>query len=574
MSWAHYILQVNIYLVVFYGFYKLLLDKETYFILNRIYLVAAGALSLAIPFLRFEWFTTQPAAQTVYTGVDQLNMLVVAVAEPATEKLSLGNLIVIIYLIGIAVFSIRFILQLFSVRNLFRQAGKGTAFSFFSKKMVDEQLPGFETIHKHEEIHIRQLHSLDVVFFEILGIITWFNPVTYLYKKTVKNIHEFLADEEAAKFQGDKEEYAMLLLSTAFGVAPSTLTNNFYAKSLIKKRIYMLHKQRSAKTAILKYGLFVPLFAVTLLMSSATIRNNEKIQQVADEIPLDMVKETVEKTIIAPVTKAVGVSVPNAAKAKKIAAAHTSSADWSDFYRFIGKYVRYPLQAMQNSVEGNSQVKFSIRNGEIEGLGIIGKPIGTGCDAEVMSKLLAYKDYNTKPDGNYMFVVSFRLEPSKLPRDQGATLTLDGYTLLDKVVIMGYAPDDKGNAKPIPLNEVNIRTGTAPQNNDEKVYDFTTLEQHPTFQGGMDKFYKFLGENVRYPAYALEHKIQGKVFLSFIVEVDGSLSNIKVDRKLGGGTDEEAIRVLELSPKWIPGVQNGKIVRVKYNIPIGFSLSK
>lgn len=109
---------------------------------------------------------------------------------------------------------------------------------------------------------------------------------------------------------------------------------------------------------------------------------------------------------------------------------------------------------------------------------------------------------------------------------------------------------------------------------DTKVYEFTSLETQPTFPGGMEKFYSYLKKAVRYPPMAQENNIQGKVFLSFVVEKDGSLTDIKVDRKLGGGTDEEAVRVLKASPKWIPGVQNGKKVRVKYNIPISFTLSQ
>lgn len=109
---------------------------------------------------------------------------------------------------------------------------------------------------------------------------------------------------------------------------------------------------------------------------------------------------------------------------------------------------------------------------------------------------------------------------------------------------------------------------------DTKVYDFTSLEQHPTYPGGMEKFYEYLSKAVRYPQMAQENNIQGKVFLSFVVEKDGSLTDIKVDRKLGGGTDEEAVRVLKASRKWIPGIQNGKKVRVKYNIPISFTLQQ
>ncbi|WP_316813437.1 TonB family protein [Pedobacter heparinus] len=108
---------------------------------------------------------------------------------------------------------------------------------------------------------------------------------------------------------------------------------------------------------------------------------------------------------------------------------------------------------------------------------------------------------------------------------------------------------------------------------DTKVYDFVSIETQPGFPGGMDKFYAYLKKAVRYPAMAQENNIQGKVFLSFVVEKNGDLTDIKVERKLGGGTDEEAIRVLKASPRWTPGIQNGKPVRVKYNIPISFTLS-
>ncbi|MDR6781662.1 protein TonB [Pedobacter africanus] len=109
---------------------------------------------------------------------------------------------------------------------------------------------------------------------------------------------------------------------------------------------------------------------------------------------------------------------------------------------------------------------------------------------------------------------------------------------------------------------------------DDVYPDFRALEVQPDFPGGMDKFYKYLSKAIRYPAAAQEATIQGKVFLSFIIEKNGTLTDIKVERKLGYGTDEEAIRVLTASPKWMPGIQNGRAVRVKYNIPINFSLAQ
>lgn len=108
---------------------------------------------------------------------------------------------------------------------------------------------------------------------------------------------------------------------------------------------------------------------------------------------------------------------------------------------------------------------------------------------------------------------------------------------------------------------------------DTRVYEFNSLETLPEFPGGMPKFYTYLQKNIRYPEDAKLINIQGKVFISFVVEKNGLLTDIKVDRKLGGGLDEEAVRVLKASPRWIPGIQNGKPVRVQFTIPINFSLS-
>ena len=119
--------------------------------------------------------------------------------------------------------------------------------------------------------------------------------------------------------------------------------------------------------------------------------------------------------------------------------------------------------------------------------------------------------------------------------------------------------------------------GTGPKQGqvveDSRVYEFNSLEVLPSFPGGMAKFYQYLQRSIQYPEAARMNNIQGKVFLSFIIEKNGKLTDIKVDHYVGGGLDEEAIRVLKLSPKWNPGIQNGLPVRVKYNLPINFSLS-
>ncbi|WP_316816961.1 TonB family protein [Pedobacter nyackensis] len=554
MSIAHYLLQVNIYLVVFYGFYKLLLDKETYFTLNRIYLVSAGVLSLAIPFLRFEWFTKQEAIQPVYISVGQL-MGQVSIVQEAPSSLNAGNFIVLVYITGILFFSVRLIAQLIAVNRKLKQKENGTAFSFFLKKRIDASLPQVDTIHKHEDTHMRQWHSMDVLFFELLSIFTWFNPIIYFYKDAIKSIHEYLADEEAAKFQGDKEQYALLLLSSAFRVPVNTLTNSFFNKSLIKKRIFMLHKQRSHKIAVLKYGLFIPLFAIALIMSSATIRSNEKIQEIADNIPLNTPVEAVTEVVkesIKPIT-------PQRSKKTEIINEEPIQplAGWEEFYTFMKKSLRYPPIAHQEKIQGTTMLKFTIAGGQLENIGIATK-LGGGCDAEAMRALASFSGYKSIQDGKYTINIDFRLEGANTPLQNEKIEPIKGYTALNKITLHAY------------FGPASASSGG---DNDEKVYDFTSLDTAPSFPGGMQKLYEYLSKTVRYPKEAQENNIQGKVFLSFIVETDGALTGIKVEKKLGSGTDEEAIRVLKESPKWNPGLVAGNAVRVKYHLPMVFSLS-
>ena len=101
---------------------------------------------------------------------------------------------------------------------------------------------------------------------------------------------------------------------------------------------------------------------------------------------------------------------------------------------------------------------------------------------------------------------------------------------------------------------------------------FTIVEEQPSFPGGEAALMEFLGKNISYPPMAKESGIQGTVFVTFVVEPDGSVSNVKTLRGIGGGCDEEAIRVVKNMPKWKPGKQRGKPVRVQFNLPIRFIL--
>lgn len=124
---------------------------------------------------------------------------------------------------------------------------------------------------------------------------------------------------------------------------------------------------------------------------------------------------------------------------------------------------------------------------------------------------------------------------------------------------------EENEYKIIPKSTINIK-------DDDYDEEFTVVEEKPLFPGGEDAKSKFFMNNLHYPDSAVKNMIEGKVFVSFVVEKDGSLSNVKVIRGIGGGCDEEAIRVIKMMPKWKPGRQKGVPVRVQMIAPILFML--
>ena len=115
----------------------------------------------------------------------------------------------------------------------------------------------------------------------------------------------------------------------------------------------------------------------------------------------------------------------------------------------------------------------------------------------------------------------------------------------------------------------------APEIVEEEVVEqeiFQIVEEMPSFPGGEAKLMEYIAKNIKYPQIARETGVQGRVFVGFVVEPDGSISNVKLLRGIGGGCDEEAMRVIKSLPKWKPGKQRGKAVRVSYQIPVFFKL--
>lgn len=141
----------------------------------------------------------------------------------------------------------------------------------------------------------------------------------------------------------------------------------------------------------------------------------------------------------------------------------------------------------------------------------------------------------------------------------------DEAEIKNELVVNAEVTDDTKN---IEITPVKIEE----EEEEEDVQIFTVVENDPEFPGGMDALYKYLRDNIKYPQLARDNNITGKVYVTFVVEKDGSIASPRVLKDIGGGCGQEAIRVVKSMPKWTPGKQRGKAVRVQFNLPVSFNL--
>ena len=569
MNWLSYLLQVNLYLILFYGFYRILLRTETFFNLNRGYLVASAALAFFIPLMQSEWvrswFVTEQISQTITTFYDPQVFYVQASKQAHT--LTLGDFMAIFYITGILLGMARFSGNLVYLGKMMKQrtAQKDVkqAFSFFNVLFVSKELKSRSTIMKHEFVHIRQLHSADVLLFELIVIFNWFNPVVYLYKSSIKHIHEFIADEVASHNEASKADYAMLLFQEQFGVRAIPLTNNFFNQSLLKLRIKMLNKERSAQTAIMKYGLIAPLFIVMIVVSSATLASKQ-LAKIGEKV-VEITDRHLEEVIVKPSKTGRGVLLKDGID---LSEALIVSPDLVDevkhlpaFNKYLQRNLKYPFEAQRKLITGISYMGFTVNNsGKILNIKTL-KENSSILSQEVVRVLQSINNINQlniiEPN-DYVISVNFGLEVNKGNGTHELfsaepILKFKDRKSLDNFVVIGYAEN----------TSIQIKRDT------NEVFD--AVEQNAEFVGGMKAFGEYLQENLKYPASARKANISGKVFTQFIVNTDGTISDVAILKSVGFGCDEEAMRVIKLA-KWTPAKQSGRVVRSRFTVPINFQL--
>ncbi len=269
-----YVIQVNLLLTLLYFGYSILLKNLTFYNLNRFYFLIGSLYAFTYPFLNVKsWF-----AEKIVVPQGVIFEYFPLVIENANPGFSLNDLFIVVIMLGSAVFLIKLLTQLASLLriHLYSKPAKWreylfrnvvfpiTPFSFFNKiylhKKQHQDLE-LNDIFKHEYVHVKGHHSIDVLLFEIVLLICWYNPFVWLMRKAVRQNLEFLTDQQVLDKGVDRQTYQYSLLHVTKQGAQVGISNQFNFKTL-KKRIMMMNKKRSSKLELSKYVFLLPILII------------------------------------------------------------------------------------------------------------------------------------------------------------------------------------------------------------------------------------------------------------------------------------------------------------------------
>lgn len=538
----NYIIQVVLFQVLFLVIYDVFLAKETFFNTNRAYLLGTLGLSFVLPAIKFSFFedlfnNTEEILlpEVVFNPEKSIQLFI----EPLQESNSISWISVLL-ISGIVVFLILFIYKLVRILNLI-SANKtikkskynliklqktSAAFSFFRYIFIGESIESnqVKNIIQHELVHVKEKHSYDLVFLEILRIVMWFNPMLFIYQKRLLTLHEFIADKMVIK-KVEKEHYVDSLLSQFFSVQKISFINQFYKKSLIKKRIAMILKKQSNRKNQLKYLLLLPLIASMLsyIACSDSFSDNSFDEQKMNLDAISFLKVDEAPTF--------------------------PGCERGDKNCFSQKVQQHFIRNFDQTLPK----KLGLSNGR--------KRIFISFTVNTEGKIVDLK--NRTPHE----VIDEEVESimSKLPRmipgESGGNKVNVRYSI--PIVIQVGDKSDSLEA----LNEI--------------VYEIeerqaVSIDKQPNFSGCKEGDKDCFSENIQQLFLAnFNNKLpkeiglesgRKRIFVSFKVDKLGAIKDIKV-RAPHKRIEEEVIRVMKQLPRIIPGENNGEKVEVNYSLP-------
>ena len=628
-----YVLQVNVGLLVFYLLYRGLLARDTFLGMRRLYWWAAWVLAFLYPLVELGvWGRTETPLQVVMADyAEAMTVVVSAVAPEEAATWSWQDGVALLWAAGASALLLRMLVQLAVVCRLARRGrkvewhgvrvlaveGDNVPFSFFRWIFVQ---PGnhsegeLEEILAHEQAHVCQWHSLDVVVSELLCCLFWFNPAVWLAKRCVRQNLEFLADRAVVHSGFDRKNYQYHLLRLSYGVNIGQIVNNFNVSPL-KKRIMMMNKKKSRHAGALKYALLLPVAGLLVLSANAEAvaetAENVVAHWTADEGPVRMTGVVVDENgkplpgvtvvikgsmlgvatdaegrfeIVSPEGKTlvftyvgrktqevafdagttdikVVMPVENVELEPFVTTAYKeepveempSGVVMPQFLAgnvqdYIARHVQYPEEALKNKVEGKVYVQFVIDTaGNVVEPKVI-RGVSPELDAEALRVI--------------------REMPAWKPGKRNGKLAGVSFILPVNFALPGSAKVDDADVESILSQAADAAEEEGAVVEQGEVYKVE--EDFPRFPEG--NVQQYIAWNLHYPEKALKDKVEGKVYVQFVIDTTGKVVEPKVIRGVSPELDAEALRVVSEMPAWKPGMQRGKPVRVSFTLPVIFKL--
>ena len=529
-----YIIQTIAFQVFFLLVYDAFLKKETFFNWNRLYLLSTAVLSIVLPFIKIDGFKDVVPQQYIINlpeifigNQPQFEANQIQIETISTQTQSAFSWDILFY-IGALIATLLLVLKITKIVRLLYKSpiskigffnivsliNSSAAFSFFNYIFLGERLSETEkeSILKHEVVHVKQKHTLDLLFFEVLRIVFWFNPLVYIYQNKIMELHEFIADASAVNHQ-NKSEYYQNLLSQVFETKNISFINPFFKQSLIKKRIVMLQKSKSSQVNLLKYALLIPMVLGMLVYTSCVQNLYSQESEIQSEVKKDQDNKLIEKT----------------------------------------KAVKNQIQ-----VQGNANEE------EDRGLNLLLKIAKqSDLDMDLVNEVQAYTSIEPKTD--LMKKISDVFEQIQA---QG-TISEEENKALKELLIL--TSDDGFND---PFFADVIKDIEVP---------FGVIEQVPVFPGCesltsnieqkdcmSNEISMFVNKNFN-TGIGKENGLVGKQRINVIFKInqEGDIVDVR-SRAPHPALESEAIRVIKMLPKMIPGKQKGQTVTVPYSLPIIF----
>ncbi|WP_155839664.1 peptidylprolyl isomerase [Aquimarina latercula] len=586
-----YCIQTILFQLIFLLAYDLFHKKDTFFTVNRVYLLVTSVLSLTLPFIKVKSIQeTIPDnyvvnLPTVFIG-ERISDNTVEIANTVSSASLQINWWLVLYTIGVSVAVFLFIRKILIIRSLKQKSSKGMiskfpvrilpdskdAFTFWNTIYIGNELSETEKnkILIHEIVHLKQKHTLDLIWFEIIKILFWFNPLIYIYHSRIITLHEYISDASAIRQLGKRAYYEQLLNSN-FQTKNVKFTNNFFNHKLLKKRIIMLQKTKSKSNAKLKYLAIVPLLVV-MLTFTAFSQKAVAIANISSEKITDEIKELTNSLSHEKVDTEIETEIP---AETNISNNEKEVSDIIETEQTIEEEEEEEIQQPIKTITRDSLSKVDQKI--VDRLLEIKNDIIQNGKSFASRAVLYSEDPGSKGNGGLYFVqkdtpfhekfkaIAFTLKEGEISEPFRTSF---GWHLLtvDKI-----KKDGVDVRHILILREQNIPYAAVEKvPKTQNCKDLTNNEEVKKCVS--DEIKQFVNRNFNVDiAESIGLTGVNRIFVRFKIDTLGNITEVQ-SRGPAIELEEEANRVISSLPKMIPGESNGEKVNVLYSLPIVFQV--